>query len=107
MASEVGGALRRPEGVRRLREFLSACLHVNDFISFTATRADHETSEQILQVLAMEPRLVLVTTFTTGEEEECQQPVYTLTVQLLGRWRPAAIHASITSTKHRNVYPRL
>lgn len=84
---------RYSEGVRLMREFLAAALKPNDFFSFPVPGEESSNVDHFVQVLAMESRPVLVSTFES-EGAESNLALYVLTVQMYERWRPGGPEVS-------------
>ena len=92
-----GNAARRhSEEVRLMKEFLSASFKVNEYYSIPVPGEEEGgIADLFFQVLAMESRPVIISTFTTEADEERGMGLYTLIVQVCERWRPQSPLANI------------
>lgn len=86
-----------------MRQWLAVVLQRHMFLSLPSMNDDGCAEDQVFQVLALESRSVIVTTFT-DEDDIPERGLYTISAQAYERWRPGGPEMSIAPDACEEVF---
>lgn len=104
-SGSAGGSSGRPsvfrkktsDEMRLARQFLSAVLKAQSFVSVPVQNEEGESVSQFFQILAVDSKAILINTFMAPGDEDQGDLLFSASVQPLERWRPTCVKLSADS----------